>query len=103
MVLCLADRDVHCHSAVLRARSPFFRAFFDEDAWTVNRWERGHGERGEGVVVRVLLRHMSWRPVEYVVRYMYGGDVEMFDVLGAYLISATQWRCTMADRTACVP
>ena len=74
IVLLLADREVSAHSVVLRARSPFFRAFFDEEVWTVNRWT------AEGTI-RVDLRHMRWREVRYVVRYLYGADAEMFDAL----------------------
>ena len=75
VVLCLADRDVLCHSTVLRARSPLFRAFFDEDEWTKQRWAN------DGTV-RVQFKHLKWRPMEYVMRYFYGGDMEMFDTLG---------------------
>lgn len=74
VVLLLADREVPAHSVVLRARSPFFRAFFDEEVWTVNRWT------AEGTL-RVDLRHMRWREVQYVAKYLYGADAEMFDAL----------------------
>lgn len=74
VVLLLADRDVPAHSVVLRARSPFFRAFFDEAVWTENRWT------AEGTL-RIDLRHMRWREVQYVVRYLYGADMELFDAL----------------------
>ncbi|KZV84965.1 hypothetical protein EXIGLDRAFT_726601 [Exidia glandulosa HHB12029] len=63
IVLELKDREVHVHSAVLRARSPFFAAFFDDEDWTQRRREGG--------VLRVGLRHLAWREMDYVLRYMY--------------------------------
>lgn len=75
VVLLLGDRQVSAHSVVLRARSPFFKAFFDEEVWTVNRWTE------EGTL-KVDLRHLSWRAMRFVVRYLYGGEGEMFEVLG---------------------
>lgn len=77
VVLILEDREVPCHSVFLRARSPLFKAFFDEDAWTCNRWT----EEGS---IRVDFTHLGWRAMQYVVMYLYGGDQEMFDVLGEY-------------------
>ncbi|GJE93782.1 hypothetical protein PsYK624_099430 [Phanerochaete sordida] len=72
VVLLLADREVPAHGAVLRARSPFFAAFFGEPAWTARRWTP---ER----TIRVDLRHMRWREVQYVLRYLYGAEEEVFD------------------------
>ncbi|KAI0750595.1 hypothetical protein BC629DRAFT_1684927 [Irpex lacteus] len=74
VVLVLEDREVPCHSAILRARSPLFQAMFDADVWTLNRWSE------EGVV-RVEFRHLRWASVQYVMRFLYGGDREIFDVL----------------------
>ncbi|OCH89259.1 hypothetical protein OBBRIDRAFT_842555 [Obba rivulosa] len=75
VVLQLGDREVRCHAAVLRARSPFFRAFFDDPDWTARRWTP------EGTVV-VDLGHLRWRHMEFVLRHVCcGGDVEMFDTL----------------------
>ncbi|TFY58443.1 hypothetical protein EVJ58_g6418 [Rhodofomes roseus] len=75
VVLRLADKDVRTHALVLRARSPFFAAFFDEEEWTRTRWTP------EGTVV-VDLRHLRWREMELVCRWMCcGGDAEMFDVI----------------------
>ncbi len=75
VVLVLEDREVPCHSAILRARSPLFQAMFDADVWTLNRWSE------EGVV-RIEFRHLRWASVQYVMRFLYGGDREIFDVLG---------------------
>ena len=77
-VLELADKTVYCHSVVLRARSEFFAAFFGDEDWTKKRWTP------EGTIV-VYLKHMNWRPVEFVLRFLCAGeDVEMFDSLGAH-------------------
>ncbi|KAH9921080.1 hypothetical protein B0H21DRAFT_767048 [Amylocystis lapponica] len=73
VILQLDDRDVFCHSAILRARSPFFAAFFDDEDWTVKRWSP------EGTVT-VNLKHLKWRVMEYVMRFLCcGGDSEMFE------------------------
>ncbi|KAI0642387.1 hypothetical protein C8Q79DRAFT_250744 [Trametes meyenii] len=75
VVLQLADREVHCHSIILRARSPFFAAFFDDKDWTVKRWTP------EGTIL-VNLKHLKWRAMEPALRYMCcGGDREIFDVI----------------------
>ncbi|KAI0675984.1 hypothetical protein C8Q78DRAFT_963164 [Trametes maxima] len=75
VVLQLADRDVRCHSVVLRARSPFFAAFFNDKDWTVKRWTP------EGTII-VNLKHLKWRAMEPVLKYLCcGGDREIFDVV----------------------
>ncbi|KAH9849864.1 hypothetical protein C2E23DRAFT_341162 [Lenzites betulinus] len=75
VVLQLAEREVYCHSVILRARSPFFAAFFDDKDWTVKRWTP------EGTVV-VDLTHLNWRAMEPVLKYLCcGGDMEIFDVV----------------------
>lgn len=80
VILELTDRTVHCHSAVLRARSEFFAAFFNDEDWTRNRWTP------EGTIV-VSLKHMGWRSMEFVLRFLCAGeDVEMFDSLGAQVL-----------------
>ncbi|KAH7326833.1 hypothetical protein B0J17DRAFT_680810 [Rhizoctonia solani] len=69
----LADRSVYCHSVVLRARSPFFASFFNEVEWTQRRWNE------QGVLV-VDMKHLEWRPMEYVIRYMCcGATDDLFD------------------------
>ncbi|KAI0761814.1 hypothetical protein BD413DRAFT_495525 [Trametes elegans] len=75
VVLRLAEREVRCHSVVLRARSPFFAAFFDDRDWTAKRWT------ADGSVV-LDLRHFKWRAMEPVLKYLcWGGDREIFDVV----------------------
>ena len=85
VVLELADKTVYCNSAVLRTRSEFFAAFFDDEDWTRKRWTP------EGTIV-VYLKHMNWRPMEFVLRFLCAGeDAEMFDSLGALLDRSSQW------------
>ncbi|KAJ7137732.1 hypothetical protein C8R44DRAFT_766051 [Mycena epipterygia] len=75
VVLQLADRDVYCHSAILRARCPVFSSFFDEDDWTSKRWD------ADGTI-KVNLKHLRWHVMEYVFKYMCcGGDAEIFETL----------------------
>lgn len=76
VILELSDKNVHCHSVILRARSPFFAGLFDDEDWTSKRW------RPEGTI-SVNLKHVKWRAFSFVIRYIYcGGDKEIFDVLG---------------------
>lgn len=74
IVLVLGDRDVPCHSTVLRSRTDFFTAFFGSEDWTKNRWTT------EGTI-RVDLKHLRWDVMKFVVQYIYGGDIELFDRL----------------------
>jgi hypothetical protein len=76
VVLQLADKEVCCHSVMLRARSPLFAGFFDLGDWTAKRWDTDGR-------VRVDMRHFGWHVVRFVLRFMCcGGDKEMFYVLG---------------------
>ncbi|KAJ7749583.1 hypothetical protein DFH07DRAFT_1035022 [Mycena maculata] len=75
VVLQFADRDVRCHSAILRARCPVFAAFFDEEDWTAKRWE------ADGTI-HVNLTHLRWNVMEYVLKYLCcGADAEIFENL----------------------
>ena len=74
--LIFADHEVFCHSTILRARSEFFASFFEGDYWTRRRWN------DEGMV-KLNLSHMKWKVASYVVKFLYGGDIRIFDVLGA--------------------
>ncbi|KAJ7481215.1 hypothetical protein B0H11DRAFT_2024703 [Mycena galericulata] len=75
VVLQLADRDVYCHSTILRARCPVFSSFFDEDDWTAKRW-------GADGTIKVNLKHLRWHVMEYVLKHMCcGGDAEIFENL----------------------
>ena len=78
VVLELADKDVYCHSVVLRARSPFFASFFGLEDWTMKRWN------ADGMI-RVNMRHLKWHNMQFVLRFMCcGDDIEMFHTLGMY-------------------
>jgi len=82
VVLQLADKDVLSHSFVLRARSPFFAVFFADEDWTAERWEEE-----DGPLIRVDLRHLEWRAMQYVLRFMCcGEEAEMFERLGRLLL-----------------
>nr|GAT49402.1 predicted protein [Mycena chlorophos] len=75
VVLQLADREVTCHSAILRACSPVFSSFFDGPDWTAKR-------RDAQGVVKIDLRHMRWHVMEFVLQYMLcGAEAEMFENL----------------------
>ena len=78
VVLELVDKDVYCHSVILRARSPFFSSFFGLEDWTVKRWN------ADGMI-RVDMRHLNWHVMQFVLRFMCCGDgIEMFHALGTH-------------------
>lgn len=54
VALYLADEVVYAHSTVLRARSGFFSAFFDDPEWTSQRED-------DAGVIDVQMRHFEWR------------------------------------------
>ena len=84
VILELADKDVCCHSVILRARSPFFASFFGLEDWTVKRWN------AEGMI-RVNMRHLNWHVMRFVLRFMCCGDgIEMFHILGTHLLSSSR-------------
>jgi hypothetical protein len=75
VTLQLADKNVPCHSTILRARSVFFADLFDEEDWTAKRWD-------ENGMITVDMKHLKWHVVEYILRFICGGDEEMFENLG---------------------
>lgn len=76
IVLHLSDREVYCHSTVLRARSEFFADFFDEDEWTKRRWDANG-------VLSINMKHLEWRVMDYVLKFIcFGEEGKMFDSLG---------------------
>jgi hypothetical protein len=83
VILELADREVFTHSVILRSRSNLFKSFFDEPVWTVNRWEKESSEGvEEGEFVRIHLKHLKWRAMEFVLKFMCCGcDKELFERL----------------------
>ncbi|KAF5362287.1 hypothetical protein D9756_002106 [Leucocoprinus leucothites] len=84
VILELEDREVRTHSVILRSRSDLFKSFFDESDWTRNRWvSEDDGETGNGGwVVRINLKHLKWRVMEFVLKFMCCGcDKELFEML----------------------
>lgn len=77
VVLQLADKDMVCHSMVLRARSPFFADFFDDPDWTINRWNV------DGTI-QINMKHIKERVMLFVLRFIYG-DEDLFTTLGEWL------------------
>jgi len=73
VVLQLADRDVFCHSAILRARSLFFASFFDEEVWTIRR--------RNGNMLTIDMKHLDWRVMEHVLSFICWGAEDLFDTL----------------------
>lgn len=77
IVLELADRDVHCHSVVLRARCSFFETFYEDVDWTVLRLG------GEGEELRFDLKHIPWDVLALVLEHIYcDAGIELFDKIG---------------------
>ncbi|KAH7907312.1 hypothetical protein BJ138DRAFT_1092865 [Hygrophoropsis aurantiaca] len=68
------DHTVSCHSAILRARCPFFAAFFGDGDWTMKR-------RDLWGIVGVDMGHLKWQVMRYVMRFLCGGEERLFDTL----------------------
>lgn len=78
MILELPDREVACHSAMLRARSPLLASFLDDEEWAARRWQNG--------VLRVDFEHLDWRPMGFVFKFIHGGEeARMFDHTGMWI------------------
>lgn len=72
VLIQLSDRDVACHSAILRARSPLFASFLDDEEWTARRWANG--------LLMANFKHLAWLPMSFVFKFIYEGQEEqMFD------------------------
>lgn len=83
LVLELEDREVPCHSVVLRARCSFFATFFDDADWS--------SERREGKVVRFDLKHIRADVMDVVLKHLYlDAGVELFDQI-------SQWFLTLGE------
>lgn len=74
----LADKIIYMHSVVLRARSAFFSAFFDEPDWTVDR-------RDDAGVVDIEMGHHKWQVMQFVLMFVCFGEETMFETLGESL------------------
>lgn len=73
LVVRLADRRVEAHACVLRSRSPFFAALYDDADWTRLRVD-------DGGVVEVDMAHLPWPVMRLVFRYLYeGAGPELFE------------------------
>lgn len=73
--IVLLDRQVACHSTILRCRCLFFTYFFEEDAWTTNRWTHDR-------TITINMEHMEWRGFFYVMKWIYSGEEDaLFDNL----------------------
>ncbi|KAI5481874.1 BTB domain and ankyrin repeat containing protein [Pseudohyphozyma bogoriensis] len=72
IVLVLADREVKCHSVVLRARCSVFETFYADVDWTLLRGEEG--------TLRYDLSHIDASVMSLVLSHLYGdAGLEMFD------------------------
>ncbi|KIJ65354.1 hypothetical protein HYDPIDRAFT_181161 [Hydnomerulius pinastri MD-312] len=74
VALHLADKIVYTHSVVLRARCPFFAAFFGDQDWTSKRKD------GSGVV-DVQMKHREWRVMQFVLQFICFGEEKLFETL----------------------
>lgn len=76
VLLQLADRDVWCHSLLLRTRLDLFSSFFGEEEWIISR-------RNDDGLVKLNFRHLKWGAMEYVLRFVFcGEEKELFERLG---------------------
>ena len=76
VLLQLADREVWCHSLLLRTRLDLFSSFFGEEDWIVSR-------RNDDGVVKLNFRHLKWDAMQYVLRFVFcGEEEELFERLG---------------------
>jgi inhibitor of Bruton tyrosine kinase len=78
VVIQLRDKEVLCHSVVLRARSSLFAAFFDDEDWTSNRWD-------EYGIIKVDMKQWDWRVMQFPLRFLCSGfesSDELFGALG---------------------
>lgn len=74
VALVLADRTVHCSSAILRARCPFFEAMFADPDWTAERDQDG--------VVKIKMEHLRWKPMNMVFKYIHAcTEDNLFDYM----------------------
>lgn len=74
VALHLRDKVVYAHSIVLRARCPFFSAFFGDKDWTSRR-------RDQFGVIDVQMDHFEWTVMQFVLRFICFGEEKLFDAL----------------------
>lgn len=63
VILQVADREILCHSVVLRARCPFFRTVYDDEAWFTARKQGGK--------VAFDFKHISSEVMELMLEHIY--------------------------------
>lgn len=91
VALVLADRTVHCSSAILRARCPFFEAMFADPDWTAERDQDG--------VVKIKMEHLTWKPMNMVFKYIHAcAEDNLFDYMRESRLPNSPRICAEADR-----
>ncbi|KAI6166481.1 regulator of chromosome condensation 1/beta-lactamase-inhibitor protein II [Pisolithus thermaeus] len=70
----LAPDVVYTHSVVLRARCPFFSAFFGDKDWTSRR-------RNQSGVIDIRMDHFDWEVMQFVLGFICFGEEKFFDAL----------------------
>lgn len=74
VALHLRDKVVYTHSVVLRARCPFFSAFFGDKDWTFRR-------RNQFGIVDVQMDHFEWEVMQSVLGFICSGEEKLSDTL----------------------
>ncbi|KAI6101705.1 hypothetical protein EV401DRAFT_2201598 [Pisolithus croceorrhizus] len=74
VALYLRDKVVYTHSVVLRARCPFFSAFFGDKDWTSRR-------RNQSGVIDIRMDHFDWEVMQFVLGFICFGEEKFFDAL----------------------
>ncbi|GAA5907521.1 uncharacterized protein JCM6883_001232 [Sporobolomyces salmoneus] len=69
IILVLADREVTVHSAILRARCPFFSTFFDDPVWSERRKEDAKISRTG--TFELKLKHLDGEVMDVVLEHIY--------------------------------
>lgn len=75
VIVQLKDREVYCHSVILRARSSFFAGLFDDEEWTIKRWD-------EYGTITVNMKHIDWRVMQFPLRFICEGREDKDDLFG---------------------
>jgi len=89
VALHLSDKVVYTNSVILRARCPFFSAFFGDPEWTVRR-------RDHFGVIDVRMGHLEWKIMQFVLKFICFGEEKLFDALGMCLFVSTSAKFDVA-------
>jgi len=81
-ILCLADREIPCHSFILAVRCPFFEAMLDNaglgGGWLASRRREALAEGTSEF--RIQLKHLSYKIMSLVLEHIYcDAGSELFD------------------------